>query len=502
MNRFKYFFQKILSSLRVRVTAGGLEITDQVLRLVYFDGTTSQMAAVRLEPDIMEKGKIKNVPALVAALTALKTGIKGVSRKKKMNVVVALSSVNMYSQVFTLPIIEGQDLDEAIKLNVQMLSPTDASSVYSGWQLLGRDDAQMRLELSAAFVEKQTIDEIVPVLSAAGFVTVAVESRALALVRVLKEKGSGVDNDKSYIVVKIDNTGIDFLIVRKGQLYFEYSNQWADLADEKGQINATAFEESLSASLRQVVNFHDQHWPEPLVAVMLSTSAFDEIAEKGIAEATSLPVIRLSVTIGQPVSAEWLVALGAGVRGRASAARDKEINLLGESAAANFEKEQVLNFLNLWRVLVPVAFGLLVLTFVLANIFLTDTKGDITSGSNVTIAPADAQEISALNASSTAFNQLVGLVQSAEKMQTPKYTILTTLESLAASSSVTIQSVSFQGAGVPTMLTGSADSENDIGAFKDAIEADPHFGTVTLPLTGITESGQTYSFSMTFPASP
>jgi hypothetical protein len=502
MNRLRYFFQKALSFLRVRVTAGGLEITDQVLRLVYFDGKTSQMAAARLEPGVMEKGKIKNAAALVASLTALRAGIKGIGRKKKMNVVVSLSSVNMYSQVFTLPIIEGQDLDEAIKLNVQMLSPTDVSGVYSGWQLLGRDEAHLRLELSAAFVEKQIVDEMVPVLSAAGFVTVAVESRALALVRVLKEKGSGVDNDKAYIVVKIDNTGIDFLIVRKGQLYFEYSNQWADLADEKGQIGAAAFEESLTASLRQVANFHDQHWPEPLAAIMLSASAFEEIAERGIAGATSLPVIRLSITLGQPISSEWLVALGASVRGSTSAGRDKEINLLGENAAASFEKEQLINFLNLWRVLVPVAFGLLVLTFVLANLFLADTKSTITSDTNITIQPADAQQMSALEASSTDFNQLVALVQSAETMQTPKYIILTTLEDLAASSSVTIESVSFQGAGTPAMLTGSADSEDAIGAFKDAIAANSHFGPVTLPLTGITESGQSYLFSMTFPASP
>ena len=36
-----------------------------------------------------------------------------------MNVVVSLSSVNMYSQVFTLPVMEGKGLAAAVDLNVR-----------------------------------------------------------------------------------------------------------------------------------------------------------------------------------------------------------------------------------------------------------------------------------------------------------------------------------------------------------------------------------------------
>jgi len=72
METLKRYLRKLLSLLRVRVVAGGLEISDQVLRLVYFDGKVLQMAAVVLGPGVMEKGAIKDATAFVDALHAVK----------------------------------------------------------------------------------------------------------------------------------------------------------------------------------------------------------------------------------------------------------------------------------------------------------------------------------------------------------------------------------------------------------------------------------------------
>ena len=84
------------------------------------------METIRLAPGIMEKGVIKDKPAFAAALQELRSKLPAAKRKKRiLNVFVAMSSVNMYSQVFTLPVMEGEDFDKAIELNVQMISPVD-----------------------------------------------------------------------------------------------------------------------------------------------------------------------------------------------------------------------------------------------------------------------------------------------------------------------------------------------------------------------------------------
>jgi hypothetical protein len=498
----KIYFQKILSFLRVRSHADGLEVSDQVLRLTYFDRNAWQMEAVRLAPGIMEKGVIKDAVAFAAALHELKSKLPPAKRKKRiLNVFVAMSSVNMYSQVFTLPFMEGGDLDKAIELNVQMISPMDVSHAYFGWQLLDRNEIILRSEIAAAFADKAIVDAMTQALYVAGFVVVGVESRALALVRTLREKATGVDKKQSYLLVDIDSAGVDFLIVRKDALYFEYATPWTDIADEKGQIAVAKFEEALSSSMRQVLNFYSQHWPEPLAGVILSAGAFQAQAEEAVRNSSALPVIPLALAMDQQIPSEWFVAFGCGLRGLRLDINDKEINLLGSGAMDTFHAERMLDFLVFWRVLVPVVLGCLIVVFVLANNFLGMTKASIESSSAFTEAGSESAHIAALTASSTAFNQSIALIANAEAETNRNYLMIADIDAAAATNDITVSHISFQATSTPILVAGIAQSETQIVAFQAAIQGDPHFGTVTLPLLNIQGNSGAYTFSMTFPLS-
>jgi hypothetical protein len=500
----KPYLQKILSLLRVSVHPDGLEVSDQVLRFAYFYRNAWQMEAIRLTPGIMEKGIIKDAPAFAAALHELKSKLPPAKGKKRiLNVFVAMSSVNMYSQVFTLPFMEGGDLDKAIALNIQMISPVDISHAYFGWQLLDHNEVTLRSEIAAAFADKAIVDAMTQALYAAGFVTVGVESRALALIRALREKGAGVDKKQSYLLVDIDSAGIDFLIVRNGALYFEYATPWADIADEKGQIAVAKFEEALSSSMRQVLNFYSQHWPEPLAGVILSAVAFGDEAVRAIQASSALPVIPFTLAAAeQQIPSEWLVAFGCGLRGlHADLIKDKEINLSGDGAMDAFNEERMVDFLVLWRVIVPVVLGCLVIVFFLSDNFLATTKAKIESSAGFAQQGSELAEIAALAASSTAFNQSVLLVANAEAQASHNYLMVADINGIAMANSVTISNISFQSTSTPILVDGSASSEAQIAAFRDAIQGDPHFGTVNLPPSNIQASGAAYTFSMTFPLS-
>jgi hypothetical protein len=496
----KAYLQKILSLLRVSVHPDGLEVSDQVLRFAYFYRNTWQMEGVRLAPGIMEKGTIKDAPAFAAALHELRAKLPPAKREKRMlNVFVAMSSVNMYSQVFTLPFMEKGDLDKAIKLNIQMISPVDISRAYFGWQLLDRNEITLRSEIAAAFADKAIVDAMTQALYTAGFVTVGVESRALALVRTLREKGSGVDKKQPYLLVDVDSAGVDFLIVRNAALYFEYATSWGDIADEKGQIVVTKFEEALSLSMRQVLNFYSQHWPEPLAGVILSAVAFGDEAARAIQASSTLPLIPFTLTATeQQIPLEWLVAFGCGLRGLHTDLKDKEINLSGDGATDAFHEEQMIDFLVLWRVIVPVVLGCLVVIFVLADNFLGIAKSNIESSAGFTQKGSGLAEIAALTASSTAFNQSVALVANAEAQINHNYLMIADINAIATANNITISNISFQSTSTPILVTGSAPSETQIAAFRDAIQSDPHFGTVNLPLLNIQANGGLYTFSMSF----
>jgi hypothetical protein len=75
------------------------------------------------------------------------------------------------------------------------------------------------------------------------------------------------------------------------------------------------------------------------------------------------------------------------------------------------------------------------------------------------------------------------------------------IDAAAAANGVAVSHISFQAANSPILVAGSASSETQIVAFQDAIQNDPRFGTVTLPLANIQGNNGAYTFSMTFPLS-
>ena len=106
-----------------------------------------------------------------------------------------------------------------------------------------------------AFADRAIVDTMTGALFSAGFVVTAVESKALAIARMMREYGSGLDPEKSYLVAIIDDSGLDFIIVRRGKLCFEYMDPWRDIADKKGEITFDRFKHAFALDLRQVIEF-------------------------------------------------------------------------------------------------------------------------------------------------------------------------------------------------------------------------------------------------------
>ncbi len=486
---------KLLSFLHVRNDVGGLEISDQALRLTYIEKESWHFVAVALPPGAMERGIVKDAAALSKALAELRAKIPSLkSRAKKMNVVVSLGSASVYTQSFTLPIVEGAQLTKAINLNIQMSSPDDLATSYFGSRVLARDDAAMRFEIATAFIQRKIVDDLLPVLFAAGFVATDVESRAISLARSMRIRALAPDPSRAYLLLDIDDTGIDFLVIRKGELYFEYATSWTDIADPKGQVTMEHFSEAVVANLRQVSNFYNQHWHDPLAGIVIIAAAFAKEAEAAIVASAALPIIPPSFSDGPEVRSEWLAAYGAALRDGGKG----EISLSGDVASGTYQREQILAFLDFWRVLVPVTLGILVATLVVAYNFLGGMAAQVianTAGGNQNQLEL---QISALDASSTAFNQDVQIALAAEADQDKSHTIFDAIQSAAKASSVTLSRVTFQGPSSPITISGVASTASDIQEFKNLLSSNQKFSSVNLPLSGIQPSGSMYSFSMTF----
>lgn len=473
------------------------------MRFAYFDGKTWQLSAVRLEPGILENGKIKDRDKLKTALVALKSSLKiGRDKKKKVSVVATLGSASIYSQVLSLPMLGGENLKNAVELNLQMASPGDMAKSYSSWQVVAKNDATAKLDVLSSFIDREVVDDMVQMLFETGFITVALETRAVALARILREKGGAIDFQKAYLLLEIDDIGIDFFIIRNSEPYFEYSTTWHDIADEKGEITMPKFKTELVTSLRQVLNFYTQHWIDPIGGVIVSTVLWQEEIENAVSVNASLPVVRLTLEMGQPISSEWLIAIGCSLRGEPSSFGESAINLLGEEWQDEFQEHQMIGFIKFWQVLVSAALAVLILCFGFADGFLQKTQAGVESGGGFTATVQQGSDMAALTAQASVFNASVAALQSTESSIHPKGAIIADLESLASARNIAISRMSFTDNDGSVSLSGISPSEDDIVAFKTDLEADSRVSSINLPLTGIQQSGNTFSFSMTLMYAP
>jgi hypothetical protein len=492
---------KLLRFLRIRPPAGGLEITDQLIRLAYFERSVWQFYAVRMEPGIIQGGKILDETAFVAALTALRAQVpRHFQKNGTLNVVVSLGATSIYNQIFDLPLLRGESFDTAMKLNLQMSSSVDIGETYSGWEIVETDESSRRVKALGMFVGRAIVDPLIVALFAAGFVTIAVESRAIALARFIREYGSGLDLAGSYLIVMSDDNGIDFAILRHGRLCFEYMSSWRDMADEKGEIPLERFRQSFSLGMNQVLNFYRQHWKDQIMAVGLSGNVLTEEIRTIVSESQSMKIFLLSDIFDIPFDNAWIVPLGSGLRGMAIEQRGDEIDLLGEGAKKIFEDNMVLNSLSFWRVVVPIAFVAFIAILFSADVFLRTTgQSALQYAASATAENSKtSRDAASLITQANVFNRSVAMISSIEASSTPQSVLIGALSAAASAANVTITEISLPTEGASITVSGQTQSETSISVFKTAVAQIPGISSVNLPLDGIQTSGSSYTFSMTF----
>ena len=179
-------FNKILNLINPQPPIGGLEISESDIRFIGFKRGNVFRFGLKLEPGIIEDGKIKNRQGFLSALSKLRAEAAG-KTTKKIYVVVNVSDSDIYTEIFNLPLTASVNMDEAANLNLQMISPIDVNASYYDWQFLGEKviDGSDQFEFFGAFIPKHIVDEYESALTEAGFGVAAVEFPGLSLTRVL-----------------------------------------------------------------------------------------------------------------------------------------------------------------------------------------------------------------------------------------------------------------------------------------------------------------------------
>ncbi len=479
-------FNRYLHMLNPNPVIGGLEISDNALRFVvlYEDGSVASQSSVPLAAGTVQEGRIMNEADFRAACKNLRHEIGGY---RSMPVVVSLPSPVVYAQVFSVPAAKPEQLEEAARLNLRMLSPIDFDGAYADWQKMSETakNKDGSVDALGAFVEMAVSDAYYNALSKSGFLPVAVEFASLSLARALPVSADTANAHEPYVVISCMGDGMTLLIMRDGSPYFtEFTGWHAFTTEDKATV--AQFQSVVGSAVRRFLNFYRTRWGGTITkALVMNATSNKELAE-WIKNTFSLEVFSLGgyATLGK----EWCVAAGAALRGLIPRAEDTFISLARVGTEDEFERNRVRRFIALWRAVAFSVLGVTVLVYIALDMAMIYRKNILASGLAGEGVTAGNAEVAAFAAQAAYFNALTEKALGAALRAVPQTGMVRSIYN-AAGLSVVVTRIELNAKTNSVRLQGTARNEQDIIAFKVRLADNPRVAEVILPLSAITGTG-------------
>lgn len=479
------FLYKFVELLTPKSIIGGLEISDVAIRFLQIGSGNSiiRQEAVRLEPGIIRNGVLKDPARFIAALSELKNKIEP-RAKQSVHVVLSVTGNNVYSNTIFLPEAAQENLAEAAELNIRMSSPTKLEYAYHDWHLIKRKEQGQtsKIELLSAVIGRDIMNAFIVALQQNHFVVVAVDFTALSIVRITRRLKTNVNNIDPYVMLSVSPDGLDFFIMRAGELYFDHFQSWDGLRGTSGIIGVDSFRERIANEVVRLVNFYASQYNVSIKHMVISApeELFDEVKRVVAARVGELKIESFEVQNFDHLPAHWAGTLGAALRARTPRYEDAELSLGSISAKEEYNIVQLTAFAKLWRNVIFTTMLFLVAIFSGTLMFLVKLKSDV----RVQLRPqlelkVDAAKLDGLQASAREVNTLIDYVGQVSKSVTQWTSFLRRIKAITPDS-IGLERISLSRDGLGS-VAGVAESREALLAYRDLLKAEPGLSDVVLP---------------------
>jgi len=225
----------------------GLDINDLSLKVVKLKKSRGgfrlvSFNEVKIAPDIINDGVIKNEEALAKIIKSACDTVKG----KKLNtkyVIASLPEEKSFLQVIQMPKMSLEQLNLSVPLEAENYIPIPVEEAYLDFQVIAPvKDYLNRLEVLIVAVPKKIADSYVSCFKKAGLIPVALEAESEAIARALvkKETKSGL-----LILVDFGENNTDFIVFSGSSIRFTCS------LPISSQLITKAISESLKISIEE-----------------------------------------------------------------------------------------------------------------------------------------------------------------------------------------------------------------------------------------------------------
>jgi len=503
-NKIKYlvsFFKKISHILKPKIEIGGLDVSDSGIAYLSVGPETKRVVktSIKLNPGIVNRGRVKNISEFVLNLKKLHKLITS-KENKVIPIVVSISDENVYTQVFSLPAFENKALDEAIKLNLQVVSPIEFSKTYSDWERINKEDASgVEVDILASFVEKEIADPFFSALSQANFLTIAIEQKASSLFRVIREISSNFDPSQSYCVLNINGDGLSFSILKNKSMYFNRFSNWGNIAPSGNnkQINFIDFQNAIVQETQRVTNFFVSKFQSDVNSIYLIAPGLDDQVKQILEQNFSMKVLPISLK-DYAIDQNFFVSFGGSLRGCVPRSQDNEISLAPEGTEKDFSHSQILSFVSIWKEVIISTCVVVLISFLGLYLFL----GSVIKGEMVALQDMSVNQnkdlLLDLKNKADDFNKRVSIVEKAKSQRTLWSPLVDSIYQKAGVG-VQIDRISVQAIDRPVLVNARATNESVAVNFKNALQTMSQIDNIDLPLSGITPyDASSVSFSLSF----
>lgn len=494
-------FSRFLTILNPQPKIAGLEINDSELKFVQIKGGggSADSFSSKFPEGTISGGQIKNRQNLIESLSKLHEAAAG-GKKKKICVIVNISDSNVYTQIFNLPSIAESQLEEATKLNMQMISPVDFQNAYSDWQIVNQNRVSgEQLEVLAAFIQKQIIGELDKTLRESGFIPAAFEFNGLSLARLAIELGADVDVKKTHFLLYVGSEGLSFNLIKNGNLYSNRFISWQSVYSDQRQVSFDSFRKFLIEEVKRMVDFYSVHLNSRIDDFLFALTGLETEIVKIIGDNFSFPIKLLALKQFKNLSQPWFPALGSAVRGMMPRSKDNFISLASVGTEKEFHQQRIVGFARLWRNAVITTLAAILLMFVLADGFLIKT-GDSLSSRLANLAlyrREEAVELENFESTIEEYNQKIGAALKYNKEKSRWSLFFEKIKELSGSE-IVLNRIYIQSPEMPILINGRAVSESAALNFKERLENSGDFQEVDLPITGISPAASGVDFSLKF----
>jgi type IV pilus assembly protein PilM len=183
-----------MNFLSLKQTAFGLDISDLSVKIVKLKKKNKylELASLHefeLEPGIIRGGEIKDSEALIKILRQNLSKVKG-ERLRTQKVIASLPEEKSFTQVIQMPIMDKDELRNAVVYEAENYVPLDISEVYLDFQTIKPVYNHLdHIDVLIAALPKRTVDSYLKVLKGAGLKPLVFEIESQAITQAVVKGG-------------------------------------------------------------------------------------------------------------------------------------------------------------------------------------------------------------------------------------------------------------------------------------------------------------------------